>query len=237
LKGLFLVLSVLAVVGLCACGGGSGEATSTGPLALAQRVPNEDDAPDSRPDPVEQTQTASTRREFVEKMGDAFVNPTKQERKEFLTLPFVGAIRATRFFPSAEGAEHSKDDAHVFSLVVQFETPDAAKRMADFFHTDGLRPCPKSCAFSVSEFDVSEIPDATGVRRYASEEAVQAAGTSEDRPYDSYEIYFPDGNFAYFINLGGPPGTTAQNKAEEIAKNLYDRVHGAPVADAGTGTG
>jgi hypothetical protein len=229
LKGLFLLLSVLAAVGLCACGGGSGEATTTGPLALDQRVPTEDDAPGSGVDPVEKTQTASTPEEFDQKMGDAFVNPTKQEQKEFLTLPFVGAIRATRFFPSEPGAEHSRDDVHVFSLVVQFETPDAAKRMADFFHTDGLRPCPHSCAFSVSEFDVSDIPDATGVRRYASEEAIQAAGTGEDRPYDSYEIYFADGIFAYFINLGGPPGKPSQDKAEEIAGNLYDRVHGAAV--------
>ena len=229
MKGLLLLLCAAVAIGITACGGGSGEATATGPLALAQRVPTEDDAPGSRPDPVEKTQTASTRREFVEKMGDVFINPTNQERKEFLTLPFVGAIRSTRFFPADPGAAHSKDDAHVFSLVLQFETPDAARRMADFFHTDGLRPCPKSCAFSVSEFDVGDIPDATGVRRFASEEAIKAAGTSEDRPYDSYQIYFPDGNFAYFVNLGGPPGTTSQGKAEEIAKNLYDRVHGAAV--------
>jgi hypothetical protein len=230
LKGLLLLLTLLAAIGLAACGGGSGEATSTGPLALDQRVPNEDDAPGSRPDPVETTQTASTPGEFAERMGDAFINPTKQEQKEFQTLGFVGAIHDTRFFPSEPAAGHSKDDAHIFSLVVQFETPDAAKRMADFFHTDALRPCPESCAFSATEFDVGDIPDATGVRRYASEADVQAAGTGKERPYDSYSIFFPEGNFAYDIQYGGPPGTTSQDKAEEIAKALYDRVKGAPVA-------
>jgi hypothetical protein len=39
-----------------------------------------------------------------------------------------------------------------------------------------------------------------------------------------------DGNFAYSIDLGGPPGTTSEDKAKEIAGNLYDRVHGAAIA-------
>jgi hypothetical protein len=78
--------------------------------------------------------------------------------------------------------------------------------MADFFHRDSLRPCPESCAFSVSEFDVDGIPGAFGVRRFASEEAVQTAGTSDERPYDSYAVFFADGDFAYDIDLGGPPG-------------------------------
>jgi len=230
LKGLLLLLCAAALLAVSACGGSSDKATSTGPLQLDERVPNEDDASGSRPDPVEATQTASTAREFVERMGDAFVNPTRQERKEFLTLPFVEAIRDTRFFPTEPAAAHSKDDAHVFSMVVQFETPDAAKRMADFFHTDALRPCPESCAFSASEFDVGEIPDATGVRRYATAADVQAAGTPDQRPYDSYEIFFADGDFAYSMQLGGPPGTTSEDKAKEIAENLYDRVAGRPAA-------
>lgn len=213
-----------AVLGLAACGGGSDEATSTGALALDQRVVTEEDAPDSKPDPVEKRQTAADEDEFVEKMGDAFINPTEQETEDLQTVGFVQAIRDTRYF----GDVHSKDAAHTFSLVVQFDSPDSAKEMADFFHTDSLRPCPESCAFSVSEFDVDGIPGATGVRRYASEEAVQAAGTSENIPRDSYAIFFADGDFAYDIDLGGPPGTTSEDKAVEIAQKLYDRVHGLP---------
>ena len=125
---------------------------------------------------------------------------------------------------------HSRDDVHTFSLVVQFDSPDGAREMADFFHTDGVRPCPESCAFSVTEFDVDGIPGATGVRRYASEDAIQAAGTGEDRPYDSYNIQFADGDFAYRIDLGGPPGEPSEDQAVEIAKALYDRVHGRPAS-------
>jgi len=226
LKRLGIPLSAVLVLGLAACGGGSGEATSTGPLALDQRVVTEEDAPDSKPDPVEKRQTAADEQEFSDKMGDAFINPTAQETKDLQTVGFVQAIRDTRYF----GDTHSRDDAHTFSLVVQLDSPDGAKEMADFFHTDSLRPCPESCAFSVSEFNVDGIPGATGVRRYASEEAVKTAGTSENRPYDSYAIFFADGDFAYDIDLGGPPGTTSEDKAVEIAQNLYDRVHGRPTA-------
>ena len=226
MKRLGILLSAVLMLGLAACGGGSGEATSTGPLALDQRVVTEEDAPDSKPDPVEKRQTAADEQEFSDKMGDAFINPTEQEIKDLQTVGFVQAIRDTRYF----GDTHSKDDAHTFSLVVQLDSPDGAKEMADFFHTDSLRPCPESCAFSVSEFNVDGIPGATGVRRYASEEAVKTAGTSENRPYDSYAVFFADGDFAYDIDLGGPPGTTSEDKAVEIAQNLYDRVHGRPTA-------
>jgi hypothetical protein len=226
LKALLLALAATAVLGLAACGGGNSEATSTGPLALDQRVVTEEDAPGSKPDPVETRQTASDEQVFSDKMGDAFINPTDQEKARLGTIGFVKAIRDTRYF----GDVHSRDDVHTFSLVVQLDSPDGAKEMADFFHTDGVRPCPESCAFSVTEFDVDGIPGATGIRRYASEEAIKAAGTGEDRPYDSYNIQFADGDFAYRIDLGGPPGEPSEDQAVEIAKSLYDRVHGRPTA-------
>ena len=226
MKALLLALAATAVLGLAACGGGNSEATSTGPLALDQRVVTEEDAPGSKPDPVEKRQTASDEQDFSAKMGDAFINPTDEENARLGTIGFVEAIRDTRYF----GDVHSKDDLHTFSLVVQLDSPDGAKEMADFFHTDGVRPCPESCAFSVTEFDVGGIPGATGVRRYASEEAVKTAGTAENRPYDSYDIQFADGDFAYRIELGGPPGKPSEDKAVEIAQNLYDRVHGRPTA-------
>jgi hypothetical protein len=226
LKALLLALAATAVLGLTACGGGNSEATSTGPLALDQRVVTEEDAPGSKPDPVEKRQTAADEQEFSDKMGDAFINPTDEEKARLGTIGFVEAIRDTRYF----GDVHSQDDLHTFSLVVQLDSPDGAKEMADFFHTDGVRPCPESCAFSVTEFDVDGIPGATGVRRYASEQDIQAAGTGENRPYDSYAIQFADGDFAYRIDLGGPPGKPSEDKAVEIAKALYDRVHGRPTA-------
>ena len=226
LKGLVLLLSAVVVLATAACSGDSGTPASTGPLALDQRVVIEADAPGSKPDPVEKRQTALDAQEFSDKMGDAFINPTDEEKARLGTIGFIEAIRDARYF----GDTHSRDDAHTFSLVVQLDSPDGAKEMADFFHTDSLRPCPESCAFSVSEFEVDGIPGATGVRRFASEEAVKTAGTSENRPYDSYQVVFPDGDFAYSIDLGGPPGTTSEDKAVEIAQNVYDRVHGRPTA-------
>jgi len=226
LKGVLFVLIAVTLAGLTACSSGSGEATSTGPLALDQRVVTEEDAPGSKPDPVEKRQIAPDEQAFSDTMGDAFINPTDEEKARLGTIGFVEAIRDTRYF----GDVHSQDDLHTFSLVVQLDSPDGAKEMADFFHTDGVRPCPESCAFSVTEFDVGGIPGATGVRRYASEEAVKTAGTAENRPYDSYNIQFADGDFAYRIDLGGPPGKPSEDKAVEIAKALYDRVHGRPTA-------
>jgi hypothetical protein len=226
LKALLLGLTAAAVLGLAACGGGDGEATATGPLTVDQRVVTEEDAPGSKADPVEKRQTASDPQEFSDTMGDAFINPTDDEKARLETIGFVQAIRDTRYF----GDVHSRDDLHTFSLVVQLDSPDGAKEMADFFHTDGVRPCPESCAFSVTEFEVDGIPGATGVRRVATEEDIQAAGTGENRPYDSYNISFADGDFAYRIELGGPPGLPSQDKAVEISKALYERVHGRPAA-------
>lgn len=226
MRGPILLLSVVVALGSAACGGDSSTATSTGPLALDERVVSEEDAPGSKPDPVEKRQTAVDEQEFSEKMADAFIDPTEEETESLETVGFVQAIRDARYF----GDVHSRDDAHTFSLVVQLDSPDGAKEMADFFHTDSLRPCPESCATSVSEFNVDGIPGAVGVRRYASEEAVKAVGRPDDRPYDSFAVFFADGDFAYDIDLGGPPGTTSEDKAVEIAEALYDRVHGRPPA-------
>jgi hypothetical protein len=226
LKALLLTLAALAALGLAACDGGSDEATSTGPLPLAQRVVTAEDAPDSKPDPVEKREIAANEEEFADKMGDAFINPSKEDKQALGTVGFVGAIRDARYF----GETHSRDDLHAFSLVVQLDSPDGAKHMADFFHTDGLRPCPESCAFSVSEFEVDGIPGAAGVRRVATEEDIQAAGTPDEHPHDSWAVIFSDGDFAYRIELSGPPGTPSEDRAVEIAQALYDRVHGRPAA-------
>jgi hypothetical protein len=79
----------------------------------------------------------------------------------------------------------------------------------------------------VAEFDVDDIDDAQGVRRYATPQAIKAAG-DEGKPYDSYEIQFADGVFAYRITFFGPPGSVSEEQAKEIAKSVYDRVKGAP---------
>jgi len=187
------------------------------------------DAPASKPDPVETRVTAAGTEEFITKLSDQLVNPTDKDRRDFETMGFVTGIHDARFFPSEPGAAHDRNDVHVFSLVLQFDSNDGATRATELLHTDGLRPCPETCATQVQEFDVDGIPDATGVRRSATAADIKAAGTDQDRPYDSYAIRFADGDFAYDIELFGPPGEVSEEQAEEIVGKLYDRVKGAPV--------
>jgi hypothetical protein len=144
-------------------------------------------------------------------------------------MGFVKGIHDARFFPSEPGAAHDRHDVHVFSLILQFDSNNGATRATELLHTDGLRPCPETCATQVQEFDVDGIPDATAVRRFATAADIKAAGTDQDRPYDSYAIRFADGDFAYDVELFGPPGEVSEEQAKEIAGKLYDRVKGAPV--------
>jgi len=231
LKGLVL-LSAAVVLCLAACGGGSSsEATSTGPLALEQRVVTEADAPDSKQDPVEKTITVRTPDEFISKLGDAFINPSPEDVAAFKSAGFVQAIDATRFLPLGMSTSHSPANPHIHSTVMQFETADGAKTATDLDHKDSLRPCPESCATSIEEFDVEDIPGALGTRRHASQEDIDTAGGSTDmHPFDDYEIFFTDGVYAYRVVLHGSPGSTSAAQAEDIAKALYDRVHGRPAA-------
>jgi hypothetical protein len=226
LRPLLIAVAAIAAIGLSACGGDEAAA----PLGLDQRVPSATDASGSKPDPVEKRVTATGPDEFITRLGDQLVNPTDEETNEFKTsMGFVKGVHDTRFFPSEPGAAHDRLDVHVFSLVLQFDSNDGAEKASELLHNDGLRPCPETCATQVREFDVDGIQDASGVRRFATAADIKAAGTDQDRPYDSYAIRFADGDFAYVIELFGPPGEVSEEEAEEIAGKLYDRVKGAPV--------
>jgi hypothetical protein len=225
LKPLLLTVAAIAALALSACGGDEAAA----PLGLEQRVPSLADTPGSKADPVETRVTVTGTEEFITKLHDRLVNPTDKDRRDFEAMGFVKGVHDTRFFPSEPGAAHDRFDVHVFSLVLQFDSNDGAMRATELLHNDGLRPCPETCATQVREFDVDGIPDATGVRRSATAADIKAAGTDQDRPYDSYTIRFADGDFAYDIELFGPPGEVSEEEAEEIAGKLYDRVKGAPV--------
>jgi hypothetical protein len=227
LKLLVLALAAATALALAACSGDEGAATSTGPIAIEQRVVTEEDAPGSKEDPVETPQTAASAEEFVERLGDAFINPTPEEIQEFETGSFVRAYNATRFI----GDEHSRSAPHIISLVMQFETEEDATRAAEISHQDSIRPCPETCASQAEEFDVADIPEATGTHRFATAESIEATGDTEATPFDEYEVDFADGAFAYRVTLRGPPGEVTEDEAEEIAQALYERVQGAPAAD------
>jgi hypothetical protein len=230
LKAVVLLLSAIGVLGLAACGGDSGSATSTGPLALDQRVVTEEDASDSKPDPVETGVTVSTADEFIDQLGDSFINPSPEDVAAFKSAGFVQAIDDTRFLPLGMVTSHSRANPHIRTTVMQFETGQGAQTAQNIEHEDSLRPCPENCATSVEEFDVSDIPGALGTRRHASQEDIDATGATDIHPYDEYEVVFTDGVFAYRVRLNGPPGSVSEDQAKDIAQSLYDRVHGRPAA-------
>jgi hypothetical protein len=219
-----------AAIALSACGGDEGTAASTGPVTMEQRVVTEADAPDSKPDPVEKPVEVSGPDAFISKLGDTFVNPTPEEVAELKNGGFVRALDVTRFLPTSSGAPHTRESPHIHSLVMQFDSEKGAEDALDALHLDSLRPCPETCGQSAEEFDVSDIPGAFGTHRFATAESIQQAGDTEGRPFDSYEIVFADGVFAYRVILDGPPGKVTQDEAEAVAKSLYDRVKGRPPA-------
>jgi hypothetical protein len=226
LKALLLAVTAVAALGLTACGD-----KAAAPLGLDQRIPSAQDAPDSKADPVEKRETVNGPDEFISRLGDRFINPTPKDVSDFKSAGFERAIHDTRFIPEEPGGPHTRTAPHIFSLVMQFESADGAQKALDILHTDSIRPCPENCATQVSEFDADDISDSHGTRRYATAASVKATGDKELHPYDSYEIEFADGPFAYRVILSGSPGKVSQDEAEQIAKSLYDRVKGAPAED------
>jgi hypothetical protein len=232
LKPLLLALFASVMLAFAACGGddGSADATepgsaeATGQIPIDQRVVTEEDAPGSKPDPVEKPVSVSGPHEFVSDLGDRFVNITPQEVSDFTNSGFVQARHETRYF----GDAHSRSAPHIFTLVMEFDSEQGAADGLDTLHADSLRPCPKSCAESAEEFDVDSIPNSHGTHRFATTESIQAAGDTEETPFDLYEIDFADGVFAYRVQLAGPPNTVSQEEAEGIATSLYARVKVAP---------
>ena len=89
-----------------------------------------------------------------------------------------------------------------------------------------MKPCPESCATRVSTFDVDGIPDARGVHRLTTAEAIEAAGTEDEHPFENYWVGFTAGSIVYTIDLSGPPGSVTEEQAQSIMRALHDRVTG-----------
>jgi hypothetical protein len=227
---LVLALTVAAMLALSACGGDEGSATATGPVPMDQRVVTKEDAPDFEADPVEEPVTVSGADEFISRLGERFINPTPKEVSDFKSSGFVKALNVTLFMPATPGGPHIRNAPHIFSLSMQFDSDRGANDALAFFKADSVRPCPETCAQQAEEFDVDGIPGAYGTHRFATAESIQQTGDTEDRPFDDFSIGFADGVFAYRIILSGDPGKVTEGQVEDIAKSLYDRVHGKPPA-------
>ena len=215
------IFAVVAVMGIAACGG------DAAPLTLEQRVPDEAEAPGSEPDPEETGRTGVGLDEFVAMMADQLITATDEDATRVSEAGFVSAILDTRFFPTEPGGAHTGGLPHVVTLVAQFATGAGATASVDLLHTDGLEPCPETCAFDIAEFEVGGIPNGEGIERIATQERLDEVG--DDRPpHAEYTILFADGPFAYSVKLFGPPDQVSAQQAEDIATKLYRRVRGAP---------
>jgi hypothetical protein len=221
------LLAALVVIVPVACGGGDDTASDTttaeqAALTLSQRLLTADDAPGSKPDPVEQGGTTVKFDEFIQALSDLAIGADTKEMTTVFKAGFEGAGSGTRFF----GATHTRTDPHVASSVVQLQSEEEATSALDWLETDTMKPCPMSCAVQRSTFDVDDIPGARGVHRSATADDIARVGTPDERPFDSYWVGFTDGSFVYTVDLHGPPGSVTEEQAQTIANAYYERLKG-----------
>ena len=222
-----VLLGIAAVLLTCvACGGDGGDASE--PLTLEQRLYLETEVPGSKPDPRETRLEASSIDEFM--AFDEYAGATRVDSSKLEDAGFVSAIHDTRFFPETPEGAHTGDEPHVRMLVIRFGSDDGAQTGADLLHENALLPCPESCAQQIAEFDVSDVPDARGIRHFVTAENLEATGEPGD-PRDSYTILFADGPFVYELEMFGPPGDVSQAAARG------DRGKGARPRRGRTSTG
>lgn len=216
------LLAALALITPLACGDGD-DAETAAPVLLTQRVLTAEDAPGSKPDPVEKRQTTVDFDEFIEALGNLAIDPDTEEMTGvFEEAGFEGALTETRFF----GEMHARTAPHVSGSVIQLQSEEGATSALDWLESDTRKPCPMSCAVQISEFDVDDIPGARGVHRSANAEDIERVGTDDERPFDAYWVGFTDGSFVYTVDLHGPPGSVSEEQALKIASAYYERLAG-----------
>jgi hypothetical protein len=217
-----LLLAALAMITLAACGGSDDETAA--PVPLAQRFVSAEDAPGSKPDPVEKRATTTDFAIFIPTLTEGSIDPDPDEMNEvFENAGFKSAGVDARFFGETHSPEQSP---HVFSSFIEVESDDGATSALDWLETDAKKPCPMSCAVQISEFDVDGIPDARGVHRVATAEDIERVGTKDERPNDSYSVAFTVGPLVYRVDLQGPPGSVSEGQALEIASAYHERLAG-----------
>ena len=218
------ILVTLAAVGLAGCGGD--DETTAAPLPIAQRFVTAEDAPGSKPDPVEKRQTTTDYATFTSALGDSSIDADTDEMAEvFESADFKSAGVDARYF----GETHSPETSvHVFSSFIEQGSEDAATSALDWLETDQMKPCPMTCAVQRSSFEVSDTPDARGVHRVATAEDIERVGTPDEQPQDDYWIGFTDGPIVYTMVLHGHavPGTVSEEQAQQIARAYYERLTG-----------
>jgi hypothetical protein len=208
----------LTAVAFVACSGGDDP-----PVPLAHRFPTAADAPGTKPDPVEKRETTEDLDEFIVAFSQAVIDPDVEEMTTvFQEAGFKGAGLDVRFY----GDTHSPTAPHLFSWFIELDSEDGARSALDWIEADSMKPCPRSCAVRVSSFDVDGIPDARSVHRIATAEDIEAAGTDDEVPSESYWVGFTEGSIVYTVDLAGPPGSVSEEQAQGIASAYHDRLTG-----------
>jgi hypothetical protein len=209
----FLVL--LTGVALVAC--------SPEPVPVAERFATAEDAPGTKPDPVETRQTIDDLDEFITAYSEALIDPDRDEMSTVLEdAGFTRGGMDARFY----GETHATDAPHVFSSFIELDSEDGARSTLDWLDAESRKPCPRSCATKISTFDVDDIPDALSVHRIATEEDIEAAGFEGEIPSASYWVGFTLGSIVYTVELQGEPGSVSEGEALEIANAYYERLNG-----------
>ena len=213
----FRLSMALTAATLVACGG------DAAPLPLAQRFVTTEEAPGSKPDPVEKRQTTRDFDEFIASFSHTLPDPDRKEMTTvFRDAGFKGAGLDARFF----GERHKRSAPHVFSSFIELESEDGARSALDWLAKESTKPCPGSCAVQFHRFDVEGIADALSHRRTATAEDIASRGTPDERPFDAYWVGFTIGAFLYTVELSGRPGTVSEDQAQKIASAYYDRLTG-----------
>lgn len=209
------LLVPLSMVALVACG--------AEPAPVSERFPTADEAPGTKPDPDEPRETTDDYDDFLVALRPALIEPDREEMaRVFKEADFTRAGVDFRLY----GETHSPETPHLISWFIELGSEEAATGALDWIEADTMTPCPHSCATRISNFDVESIPDARGVHRIATAEAIEAAGNADEHPNDSYWIGFTIGSVFYALYLQGPPGTVSEKQAQTIATTFYERLTG-----------
>ena len=191
------------------------------PVPVAERFPTAAEAPGTKPDLVEKRQIADDYQDFLVALTPALIDPDREKMATaFPEADFIRAGVDFRFF----GETHSPEAPHLISWFIELDSEDGASSARDWLEADVTKPCPGSCATRVSSFDVERIGDARGVHRIATAEDIEAAGTEEEVPNDSYWVGFTIGSIIYTVDLHGPPGSVSEEQVQTIASAFYERL-------------
>ena len=128
------LFAALAMITLAACGDSDDETAA--PVPLAQRFLTAEDAPGSKPDPVEKRETTTDFDTFISALSESSIDPDRDEMTTlFKDAGFKSAGMDARWYGETHSSENS---AHVFSSFIELglrRWSDECPRLA----RDGLR--------------------------------------------------------------------------------------------------